>query len=86
MIKMNEEVKITCDNDVMKYSPDQIYDYIYELQNNWNELKKWLEKQSKFIKDIPVFTSDIANNHAGMIGAYDTTLEKMQEMEQGKDE
>ena len=54
---------------------------VEKLQNNWNELKKWVEKQSKFIKDIPVFTSDIANNHAGMIGAYDTTLEKMQELE-----
>lgn len=41
---MNEDIKITCTNDVYKYSPDQIYDYIYKLQNNWNELKSWLEE------------------------------------------
>lgn len=44
MIKMNEEVKITCDNDIFKYSPDQLYDYIIQLQNNWNELKEYIRK------------------------------------------
>ena len=66
---MNEEVKITCDNDVMKYSPDQIYDYIYKLQNNWNELKQWLEEESKLKGSETAYLY------------YGNVLEKMQEME-----
>ena len=57
-----------------------------QLQNNWNELKKWLEEQKEFIKDIPTFSNDIKNNHIGMAGAYNNSLDKMQELEQGKDD
>ena len=75
MIKMNEEVKITCDNDVMKYSPDQIYDKFddlqtreQKLQNNWNELKKWLEENESF--------DDYCNETT-----FTSVLDKMQELE-----
>lgn len=51
------------------------------LQNKWNELKNWLEEQRKFIKEIPTFRSDIEHNHLGMVGAYNNTLDKMQELE-----
>lgn len=84
MIKMNEEVKITCDNDVMKYSPDQIYDKFddlqtreQKLQNNWNELKKWLIQLQKF-KGI--------NQQGFSWGVAQEVLDKMQELEQGKDD
>ena len=76
---MNEEVKINCDNDVMKYSPDQIYDKFddlqtreQKLQNNWNELKKWLESKG---------TSTKEENDAL---CYFYTYKKMQEL-QGDD-
>ena len=87
---MNEEVKINCDNDVMKYSPDQIYDKFddlqtreQKLQNNWNELKKCIketiEEYEKNRCILSVFDK----------GAFATTkviYHKMQELEQGKDE
>ena len=52
-----------------------------KLQNNWNELKKWLEEQKEFINDIPTFSNDIKNNHIGMVGAYNNSLDKMQELD-----
>lgn len=44
-----------------------------QLQNNWNELKKWLEEEYKY---VPTY-------YCRMIRIM---LNKMQEMEQGKDE
>lgn len=85
---MNEEIKITCDNDVMKYSPDQIYDYIYKLQNNWNELKRLIEEKidvNRYTMSIindPIKTSLISCENDGL--RY--SLSKMQELEQEKDD
>ena len=76
---MNEEVKITCDNDVMKYSPDQIYDYIYKLKNNWNELKKWLEECLNEIKQNDVY--DRTSYEQGQIIALESSIAKVQELE-----
>ena len=64
----------------------ELTETINKLQNNWNELKKWLEEQKEFINDIPTFSNDIKNNHIGMVGAYNNSLDKMKELEQGKDE
>lgn len=67
-----EEIKIECSNDVFKYTPDQTFDYIYELQqensqlkNNWKELKEYCK-----------------NNYYGIttIGI----LDKIQELEKNK--
>ena len=58
-----------------------LLEYITKLQNNWNELKKWLEEQKEFINDIPTFSNDIKNNHIGMVGAYNNSLDKMQELD-----
>lgn len=44
---------------------------VEQLQNNWNELKKWLEDKISRSWDEDV---------------YEDMLEKMQELEQGKDE
>lgn len=49
----------------------------YELQNNWNELKNWLIQLQKF-KGI--------NQQGFSWGVAQEILEKMQELEQGKDE
>lgn len=78
---ISEQSKVE-QNDTLEY----LYNRIIELQNNWNELKKWLEEQKEFIEDIPTFTLEITHNHFGMVGAYKNTLSKMQELEQGKDE
>ena len=56
---------------------------IYELECIIEELKKWLEEQKQFIENIPTFTKDIKNNHIGMIGAYENTLDKIKEFEEG---
>ena len=40
-----EEIKINCTNDVFKYTPDQIYDVIYDLQQRIDKAKDFCEKQ-----------------------------------------
>lgn len=53
---------------------DEVYKAVMKLQNNWNELKKWLESKGTSVKD---------ENDAL---CYFYTYKKMQELEQGKDE
>lgn len=62
--------------DVVMSSKDGelLLEYVTKLQNNWNELKKWLESKG---------TSTKEENDAL---CYFYTYNKMQEMEQGKDE
>lgn len=50
---------------------EQCVDYIEQLQNNWNELKKWID--SICFCDNDTIT-------------YEQISDKMQEVEQGKDE
>ena len=53
-----EEIKINCTNDVFKYTPDQIYDVIYDLQQR---IDKTIELNKQIIKDTKSFyrpTSD----------------------------
>ena len=47
-----------------------------KLQNNWNELKKWC-KENQYIGKTITFENDVT---------YTEILEKMQELEQGKDD
>ena len=54
---------------------EQCVDYIEQLQNNWNELKKGL--QSLFEFDEGVVSKDY-------LECVEDTLEKMQELEQVK--
>jgi predicted nuclease with TOPRIM domain len=56
---------------------DDKKDKIKQLQNNWNELKKWLIQLQKF-KGI--------NQQGFSWGVAQEVLDKMQELEQGKDE
>ena len=49
---------------------EQCVDYIEQLQNNWNELKKWLEENWQQSQDI----------------WFVKIINKMQELEQVKDE
>ena len=58
--------------------PKIIYDYINQLHNNWNELKKWLldgTKEDNWVQG-DMFWKE----------ACKSVINKMQEMEQGKDE
>ena len=52
---------------------EQCVDYIEQLQNNWNELKKWVIEQEQKAWDEVSST-------------FGYVLNKMQELEQGKDE
>jgi hypothetical protein len=80
MIKMNEEeVKelIAIYEDKERYNTakrlGKMWHSYRRLQNNWNELKKWLEENESF--------DDYCNETT-----FTSVLEKMQELEQGKDE
>lgn len=66
------------------------------LQNNWNELKNWLEEQKDYLteidgQNIPLndsfkFCSMNELYQTGKYSGLKDTLDKMQEMENGKDE
>ena len=101
MIKMNEELKYCkfCDKEKPKKDfcksgsftknicrecqrkkQTKIYHdskKVEQLQNNWNELKKWLEEEIKDYRKREWFP--VAND-------LKEVLDKMQELEQGKDE
>ena len=75
MIKMNEDIKEKLDlnpnnmNEIAKQAYYQLENYIFTLektQNNWNELKKWLEDKISRSWDEDV---------------YEDMLEKMRELE-----
>ena len=75
-------------NDTLEY----LYNRIIELQNNWNELKKWLEEEIKeidlYIGDLDIYNTwdyDTINDMSCKSNAYKEVLNKMQELEQGKD-
>ena len=68
----NEQLKIQISAREEKYS---------KLENNWNKLKKWIEKE----------LGDRINPNkdkwlTGVYDAYRETIDKMQELEQGSDE
>lgn len=72
LISVNEE---DVQNIINCYEKD--LKELMKLQNNWNELKKWLEKRIKYYKEIGYDNTYLALQIA---------FEKMQELEQGKDE
>ena len=67
-----------------------------QLQNNWNELKKWLEEQKDYLtkidgQHIPLndsfeFCSMNELYQTGKYSGFMESFEKMKELEQGKDE
>ena len=59
---------------------DEVYKAVMKLQNNWNELKKWLEEEIDYCSG----TDDMG--FISMKNAYESTMLEMQELEQGKDE
>ena len=63
---------------------EAIVEYIDKLQNNWNELKKWLEECLNEIKQNDVY--DRTSYEQGQIIALESSIAKVQELEQGKDE
>ena len=63
---------------------EYLYNRIIELQNNWNELKKWLEEFLNEIKQNDVY--DRTSYEDGKIIAIEIISEKMQELEKVKDE
>ena len=80
MIKMNEDMLKQIIIDTIKGEEhlgenlkEQCVDYIEQLQNNWNELKKWVIEQEQKAWDEVSST-------------FGYVLNKMQELEQEKDE
>lgn len=79
---MNEEEFITkfysCDNEE-QFLKDICHNLncLQKIQNNWNELKKGLKSLFEF--DEGVVSKDY-------LECAEDTLEKMEELEQGKDE
>lgn len=57
-------------------------DYQDKLQNNWNELKKWLEECLNGIKQNDVY--DRTSYEQGQVIALESSVAKMQELEQVK--
>ena len=55
-----------------------------QLQNNWNELKKWLEECLNEIKQNDVY--DRTSYEQGQIIALESSIAKAQELEQVRDE
>lgn len=78
-MNISEQSKAEQD-DTLEY----LYNRIIELQNNWNELKKWLEECLNEIKQNDVY--DRTSYENGKIIVIESVSEKMQELEQGKDE
>ena len=84
MIKMNEDMLKQIIIDTIKGEEhlgenlkEQCVDYIEQLQNNWNELKKWVIELQKF-KGI--------NQQGFSWGVAQEVLDKMKELEEEKDE
>ena len=62
---------------------NKLIDYIKELeqlQNNWNELKKWLEEEYEY------YDKHGSSVHGYAMGQINRIKSKIQELEQGKDE
>ena len=85
MIKMNEpkvltRMRLSCcwGDNLDEKELNDVVDYIDWLQNNWNKLKKWLE-ENKFNDNYESYQVD---NYT----TYNDILNKMQELEQVKDE
>lgn len=80
---MNEETLNNLTREEAISLLDSQIDYSYQLEHNWNELKKWLKEQDVFITELPAFTKDIGIEHRTMSICYENILDKMQELEEG---
>lgn len=69
MIEIKDKIKEYAIKFPMYYD---LVEYVMKLENNWNELKKWLE-ENKYAMSCKVLVAE-------------EILNKMQELEQGKDE
>lgn len=78
-IKECDSLHNNCDYLLEHSDCDLLIEYIEQLQNNWNELKKWLEEIQQEEFDINGFTGVCTEIRINCI------LDKMQELE-GNDE
>lgn len=67
-----------------------LFNYITQLQNNWNELKKWLEEEIKQYDNVGLKFKkqgnfECASRSYDYLKQYQTMLSKIQELE-GKSE
>lgn len=82
LLDWNKEELVNHIIDLEKYSNEDKKEIrnLKQLQNNWNELKKWLEDEIDYCSG----TDDM--DFISMKNAYESTMLEMQELEQGKDE
>lgn len=91
MIKMNEEyLKGLTKEELIEIIYNETT-CTYQLKNNWNELKKWLEETIKQYDNVGLkfkkeSNFECASRSYDYLKQYQTMLDKMQELEQGKDE
>lgn len=85
MIKMNEEEKmptygkLRAENFRLEHNYRIVSEREAKLQNNWNELKKW-------VKEYEENSYGLGSYETGIADGLGDVLKKMQELEQGKDE
>lgn len=74
---------------------NEVIDYIHKLQNNWNELKKDLKQDYDYLNQFVMSGYVEFDSEEQMVSAYQdiekrdllkNKLDKMQELEQEKDE
>lgn len=78
----NDDGKLIVDLELEKFNI--LIGKLHELNNNWNELKKWLEECLKEQNKNRLYDNN--SYQAGVIDTYENVIDKMQELEQGKDE
>lgn len=72
-MKMNEEI-IHFMNNIDFENTGEVYNIIYKLEHNWNELKSWLEEGKKISAE---HDNSIGYNFIGIV------LDKIKELEEG---
>lgn len=78
---MNEETLNNLSREEAIKLLDSQMDYSYQLQHNWNELKKCLEDYLKEKSKERLYDNN--SYEAGVIATYENILDKMQELEKG---
>ena len=73
---MNEDI-IHFMNNIDFENTDEVYNIIYKLKHNWNELKKWLEEY------LDGARSGLDSYDCGIGDCLDDVLKKISELEEG---
>ena len=76
-------------NEMIDYY-DELFGRLCQLEHNWNELKKWLEEKINTIDIVYLgrnkknYSEDMVLDMSSRKWSYKDSLNKMQELEEGK--